>query len=95
MDNFILFLCCLTLMKIAGISPFPKRQILDSSKLKEIADDNFIFDENGGKFSEWAENAVGKREIARYVQAFSPFPIEFSKDLYCRHVKTMACLRKG
>ena len=28
---------------------FPKRQILDSSKLKEFADDNFEFDENGGK----------------------------------------------
>ena len=24
-----------------------------------------------------------------------PFPTVFSKDLYCRHVKTMACLGKG
>ena len=31
--------------------PFPKRQILDSSKLKEFADDNFKFDENAGKLS--------------------------------------------
>ena len=31
--------------------PFPKRQILDSSKLKELAEDNFKFDENGGEFS--------------------------------------------
>ena len=38
----------------------------DSSKLKEIADDNFKFDENGGKLSEKAENpGVGKGEIAR------------------------------
>ena len=44
--------------------PFPKRQILDSSKLKEIADDNFKFDENGRKFSKKVENAVGKGEIA-------------------------------
>ena len=29
--------------------PFPKRQILDSSKLKEHANNNFIFDENGRK----------------------------------------------
>ena len=29
----------------------PKRQILDSSKLEEFADDNFIFDGNGKKFS--------------------------------------------
>ena len=26
--------------------PFPKQQILDSSKLKEFADNNFKFDEN-------------------------------------------------
>ena len=30
-----------------GVYPFPKRQILDSSKLKEFADDNFKSDENG------------------------------------------------
>ena len=33
--------------------PFPKRQILDSSKLKELADYNFKFDENCWKFSKW------------------------------------------
>ena len=31
--------------------PFPKQQILDSSKLKDFADDNFKFEENGRKFS--------------------------------------------
>ena len=46
--------------------PFPKRQTLDSSKLKEYADDNFEFDKNEGKFSERVENTVGKGEIARY-----------------------------
>ena len=29
------------------LKSFPKRQILDSSKLKEFADDNVKFDENG------------------------------------------------
>ena len=29
------------------INHFAKQQILDSSKLKEFADDNFKFDENG------------------------------------------------
>ena len=29
----------------------PKLQILDSSKLKEFADDNFKFDENGRELS--------------------------------------------
>ena len=44
--------------------PFPKRQILDISKLKECTDDNFKFDKNGRKFSKWEENTVGKGEIA-------------------------------
>ena len=30
---------------------FPNGQILDSSKLKEFADDDFKFDENGREFS--------------------------------------------
>ena len=38
----------------------------DSSKLKEFADDNFKFYENGGKFSQKVENSVGKGEIASY-----------------------------
>ena len=45
--------------------PFPKRQTLDSSKLKEFADDSFKFDGNRGKFSERVENTVGKEEITR------------------------------
>ena len=32
-------------------------------------------------------NTMGKGENA--------FPTVFSKDLYCRHVKTRACLGKG
>ena len=43
-----------------------RRQILDSSKLKEFADDNFKFEENGRKLSKRVENPVGKGEIARY-----------------------------
>ena len=29
------------------------------------------------------------------LQAISPFPAVFSKDLHCRHVKTRDCLGKG
>ena len=50
--------------------PIPRRQILDSSKLKEFADDSFKFDENGRKLSKLVENTVGKGEIARYEQFF-------------------------
>ena len=53
--------------------PFPKQQILDSSKLKELADENVKFDENCGKLSKTVENTVGKREIACYEQ-FLLFP---------------------
>ena len=37
-------------------------------KLKQFADDNLKFDENGREFSERVENTVGKGEIARYEQ---------------------------
>ena len=47
-----------------SIEPFPNQQILNSSKLKEFADDNFKFDENGRKFSKQIENTAGKGEIA-------------------------------
>ena len=53
--------------------PITRRQILDSSKLKEFADDNFKFYENGRKLSKQVENTVGKGEIARYEQ-FLLFP---------------------
>ena len=64
------------------------------SKLKEFADDNFKFVENGRKTSKQVENTVGKGEIARYEQ-FLLFPTVCSTEMYCRHVKTRACLRKA
>ena len=50
--------------------PFPKRQILNSSKVKEFADDNFNFDGIGRKFLKRVENTVGIGAIARYEQLF-------------------------
>ena len=50
------------------VQPFPKREILDCSKLKKFADDNVKFDENGSKFSKKIAKTVVKREIARYEQ---------------------------
>ena len=55
---------------VISIYPFPKRQILDSSKLKEFAEDNFNFNENGRMISKWVENTVGKGEIARFPRVF-------------------------
>ena len=62
-------------------SPITRRQILDSSKLKEFADDNFKFDENGRTLSKWVENTVGKGEIARDEQ-FLLFPQCFQKACF-------------
>ena len=48
------------------LDPFPNNKILDSSKLKGFADDNFELDDNWRKFSKWVENTVGKGEIVHY-----------------------------
>ena len=71
-----------------------KRQILDASKLKDFADDNLKFYENGRKFPKMVRKHCGKRRNCS-LRAISPFPTVFSKGLYCRHVKTRACLGKG
>ena len=57
---------------------FPKWQILDYSKLKEFADDNLEYDENGRKFLKRVENTVGKGGIAHNEQ-FLLFPQSFQK----------------
>ena len=71
-----------------SFKPFSKRQFLEFSKLKKFDNDNSKFDDSGRQFFKWIENSVGKAEIA-------PIPTVFSKDLYCRHVKTRACLGKS
>ena len=48
------------------LNSFPKWKILDSSNLKEFAEDNFNFDEHGRKFCKQVENTVGKGGIACY-----------------------------
>ena len=55
------------------------QQVLDCSKLKESADDNFKFDESGRMFFKRVENTMGKREITRYEQFLLFFPQCFQK----------------
>ena len=57
---------------------FPKRLIIDPSKFKVFADDNFKFNENCRKSLKRVENTVGKGEIACYEQ-FLLFPQCFQK----------------
>ena len=54
-----------------SIQLFSKRQILDSSKLKELADDNSKFDENDVKFSKRLDNTVGKRRNCSFFHSVS------------------------
>ena len=61
----------------AHLQPFPKRQILDSSKLKEFADNNSKFDENGRKFSKMGRKHSGKRRNCSF--QFLLFPQCFQK----------------
>ena len=46
------------------------------------------------KVLQMGRKQCGKRRNCS-LRAISPFPTVFSKDLYCRHVKTRACLGKG
>ena len=55
--------------------------MLDWSKLKQSADDNFEFDVKSRKFSKLVENTVGKGEIACYKQ-FLLFPECFQKACF-------------
>ena len=64
--------------------------ILDSSKLKEFADDNFRYDDNGRKLSKQVENTVGKGEIACY-QQFLLFPHCFQKACFPEASKVSLC----
>ena len=63
--------CCLQILSIWEIPQFCRWAELTHYqmtnfrllKLKEFADDNFTFDENGRKSSKWVENTVGKRVL--------------------------------
>ena len=46
------------------------------------------------KVCQMGRKHCGKRRNC-LLRAISPFPTEFSKDFYCRHIKTRACLGKG
>ena len=87
-EQFLLFPQCFQKACFPGVSKgvivwewvnsFPNKEILDSFKLQDFADDSFRFDKNSRKFSKWVENTAGKGEIARYEQ-FVLFPQCFKK----------------
>ena len=74
-------------------NPLPDDKILDWSKLKQYADDNFEFDVNSRKFSKLKGNTMGKGEIAHYKQ-FLLFPQCFQKACF-PGVKRCHCVGMG
>ena len=85
-----LFLKCLAFLYFVNYVTLPTQSRLLTHyqttnfslfKLKDFADDNFKFDENGRKLSKRIENTVGKGEIARYEQ-FLLFPQCFQKACF-------------
>ena len=80
-------------MRKRHFKPFPKRQILNSSKLKEFADNNFKFDENGGKFIKQVENTVGKGDFA-CTSNFS-FSLRVFRNLVLQTLKNQGLFGKG
>ena len=56
---------CSHRVSYSGLLTLSKTNIF---RLKEFADDNFRFDENGRKLSKLVENIMGKGEIAHYEQ---------------------------
>ena len=83
-------------MSIYGVKvqPITRRQILDSSKLKDFVDDNFKFDKNGRKLSKLVKKHCGKRRNCS-LRAISPFPTVFSKGLFQGGVKRCHCVGIG
>ena len=73
---------------------FIDRQILDPVKFRTTADDKFSVGKIQLKFSDRAENIVGKGENAGY-HHFPLFSTIFSEVLFSRVMKTRDCLVKG
>ena len=73
-------------LHVWSFNPLPDNKVLDWSKLKQIEDNIFKFDENSRKFSKWVENTVGRGEIARYEQ-FLLFPQCFQKGCFLQASK--------
>ena len=75
--------------------PFPRRQILDSSKLKELADNNSRFDENGEKFSNSLEKTVGKGKKKLLRMSDFSFTNNVLKWFVLNTCETCVCFEKG
>ena len=71
--------------RLLTVYPFPKRQILDSSKFKQFADNNSKFDENGIKFSN-RENKRAMMALNRSPESVSPQNEFYLLYYYCSNL---------
>ena len=75
----------LTLSQTANFRPF---------EIESVCRRQFLIWWKWQKVLQTARKHCGKRRNCS-LRVISPFPIVFSKDLYCRLIKTRACLGKG
>ena len=80
-------------LQMISINPFPNNNILNWSKLKEFADDNFKFYENGGNFFKWVENTVENEKLL-FTSNFS-FSHSVFKTLVMQTRKNQGLFGKG
>ena len=74
--------------------PFPKQQILESTKSKEFADDNFRFNENGRKLSKQLKKTLREKEKVLVTSNFS-FSHSVFKSLVQQTRKNQGLFGKG
>ena len=80
-------ICPVIFYENKSVNPLTEDKILDRSKWKQSADDNFEFDVNSKSFSKLVKNTVG---IAGYKQ-FLLFPQCFQKACSQGHQKVSLC----
>ena len=75
-------------------NPLQDNKILALSKLKALADNNFIVAQIVQFFSEGVQSIEGKGKNAAF-KHFLLFPLSFQNSYFYRVVKTHGCLGKG
>ena len=79
--HIVLRICVISVVycKLTHINPFAYDAILDSSKWKEFADDNFEFEKSGSKFSKQVENTVGNEQFLLFHLVFKGLVLQTCK----------------
>ena len=90
-DNWLICWCFIMLSRL--FSPFPNDKFY-SSKLQRVCWWQFLIWWMWQNVLQTGKTPCWKRRNCS-LRVISPFPTVFSKHLFCRHVKTRACLGKS